>query len=53
MMARKPTSHHVAQLPAIIPIDPELDPVDFWVTMQNSEYESQNGIEFSIETTWS
>jgi hypothetical protein len=43
----------VAQLPAIIPIDSELDSVGFWDAMQDSEYESQNEIEYPTDTTWS
>jgi hypothetical protein len=52
-MARKPTSYFVAQLPAMIPIDSELNPVGFCDTMQDSEYESQNEIEYPIDTTLS
>jgi hypothetical protein len=37
--------HFVAPLPAMIPINSELDPVGFWDAMQDSEYESQNEIE--------
>jgi hypothetical protein len=39
-MARKPASHFVAQLPTMIPINSELNPVCFWDVMQDSEYES-------------
>jgi hypothetical protein len=35
-MARKPVSHFVAQLPAMIPIDSELDPVSYWDVMQDT-----------------
>jgi hypothetical protein len=52
-MARKPVSHFEAQLAAMIPINPELDPVDFLDTMQCLEYESQNEIEYPMDTTWS
>jgi hypothetical protein len=50
-MASKPTSHFVAQLSAIIPINLQLNIVGFWNTMQDSEYESQNKIQYSIEIT--
>jgi hypothetical protein len=53
VMARKPTNHFVTQLPAMISIDSELNPVDFWDVMQDSEYESQNEIKYPINTTWS
>jgi hypothetical protein len=36
----------------MIPIDPELNPVGFWDNMQDSEYKSQNEIEYPIDTTW-
>jgi hypothetical protein len=52
-MARKPMSHFVAQLPAMISIDSELNPVSFWDAMQDSEYECQNEIEYLMDTTWS
>jgi hypothetical protein len=52
VMARKPVSHFVAQLPAPNPIDSELDPVGVWNTIQDSEYESQNEIEYPMDTTW-
>jgi hypothetical protein len=51
-MARKPVSHFVAQLPAMILIDSEPDPVGFWDAMQDSEYESQNEIVYPMDTTW-
>jgi hypothetical protein len=50
-MARKPVSHFVAQLPVIIPINSKLNPVGFWDAMQNSEYESQNEIQYTMNTT--
>jgi hypothetical protein len=37
-MARKPTIEFMAQLPAIIPINSELNLVGFWNIMQDSEY---------------
>jgi hypothetical protein len=49
--ARKPMSHFVAQLPAMIPIDSEFDPVYFWDAIQNSEYDSQNEIEYPMDIT--
>jgi hypothetical protein len=52
-MAKKSASHFVAQLPAMIPIDSELKPVGFWNIMHDSEYKSQNLIEYSMVTTWS
>jgi hypothetical protein len=39
-MARKPISHFVAQLPVMISIDSELDPVGFRGAMQDLEYDS-------------
>jgi hypothetical protein len=53
VMAGKPASHFVAQLPAVIPIDSKCDPVSFCDAMQDSEYESQNEIEYPMDTTWS
>jgi hypothetical protein len=53
VLARKQTSHFVAQLSAIIQIDSELDPVNIWDAMQDSEYKSQNEIEYSMDATWS
>jgi hypothetical protein len=53
VVARKLASHFVAQLPAMISIDSEPNPVGFWDPMQDSEYESQNEIEYPIDTTWS
>jgi hypothetical protein len=46
-------SRFVAQLPAIILIDSELDLVSFWDTMHDSEYKSQNEIEYPIDITHS
>jgi hypothetical protein len=37
----------------MIPINSELDPVGFWDAMQDSEYESQNEINYSMDTTLS
>jgi hypothetical protein len=45
--------HFVTQLPTMIPIDSELNPVGFWNAMQDSEYQSQNEIEYPMNTTWS
>jgi hypothetical protein len=45
-MARKPKSDFVAQLPAMIPINSELNPIGFWDSMQDSGYKSQNEIEY-------
>jgi hypothetical protein len=50
-MVRKPMSHFVAQLPAMILIESGLNPVGFWNTIQDSEYESQNEIEYPMDTT--
>jgi hypothetical protein len=50
-MARKRTSNFVAQLSAMILFDSELDSDSFYDTMQNSEYESQNEIKYSMDTT--
>jgi hypothetical protein len=39
-MAKRPMSNFGAQLPAMILINSELDPVSFWDTMQDSKYKS-------------
>jgi hypothetical protein len=51
-MARKPTSDFMAQLPAMIPMNSELNLVSFWNTMQDSEYKCQTEIQYPINTTW-
>jgi hypothetical protein len=53
VMARKLASHFVAPLPAMIPIDSELDSVGIWDTMQDSEYKSKNEIGYPMDTKWS
>jgi hypothetical protein len=50
-MVRKPLTYFVTQLPAMIPINSELNLVDVWNVMQDSEYESENEIEYPINTT--
>jgi hypothetical protein len=52
-MARMPISHFAAQPHAMIPIDSELNPVGFWNTMQDLEYESQNEIDYPMNTSCS
>jgi hypothetical protein len=49
-MARKPRNYFVAQLPTIIPINSELDPVGFWNAMQDLEYKSKNEITYFMDT---
>jgi hypothetical protein len=52
-MARRPRSHFVAQLPAMISIDAKLNSVGFWNAIQDLEYKSQNEIKYPMDTTWS
>jgi hypothetical protein len=49
VMAKKQISHFVAQLPVIISIDPKLDPVGFWNTIQDSVYKSHSEIKYPID----
>jgi hypothetical protein len=39
----------MAQPPAMISINSELNPIDFWDTMQDSKYKSQNEIEYPMD----
>jgi hypothetical protein len=50
-MARKPISHFVPLLSAICPIEAELDPISPQNAIHESEYDSQNAIKSSLDTT--
>jgi hypothetical protein len=50
-LVRKTISHFVAQLPVMIFIDSDIDPVRFWDAILDSEYESQNEIPYPMVTT--
>jgi hypothetical protein len=52
-MAEKSMSNFMAHLPVMILIISKLDPVGIWEVRQNLEYESENEVHYSTNTSLS
>jgi hypothetical protein len=53
ILAKKPMSHFVAQLPTMSLLDSEVDPAEFWKDLQNLEYKSQKEFKCPMDMCWS